>query len=68
MSQNVGKEIDKCVTKKMLEEIKFSTKKYSLERVEKNIQQKIVKEMIVSLADLLASETFVRMPQNPGTG
>jgi len=64
----VGKEIDKIVTKKMLEEIKFSTKKYSLERVEKNIQQKIVKEMIVSLADLLASETFVRMPQNPGTG
>jgi hypothetical protein len=24
--------------------------------------------MIVSLADLLASETFVKMPQNPGTG
>jgi len=32
----VGKEIDKIVTKKMLEEIKFSNKKYSLERVEKN--------------------------------
>jgi len=33
----VGKEIDSIVTKKMLEEIKFSAKKHTLERVEKNI-------------------------------